>query len=110
MKVKQDATVPSLFLAEFTVYNQQITGGNMKSWVMMWERTFPGVDVGFPEPENQRLGNWSSHWLAIAKVISTTAFEVDPLPGKIMMLGKPDFDEKQNQETLGLDSHMALGS
>lgn len=41
---------------------------------------------------------------------SKTALEIAPPPGKTVMLGKPDFDERQNQGALGLGSHMALGS
>lgn len=51
MKAKQDIIVPGFLLAEFIVYSLQITGGNVQTWVMMWERTFPGADVGFLEPE-----------------------------------------------------------
>lgn len=39
-----------------------------------------------------------------------TTLEIALLPGRTAVLGKPDFDERQNQGALDLDSHKALGS
>lgn len=86
--------------AGFTVCSSHITGGNAETWVMMWERAFPGADVGFP---NRRTRGWvieahalSSHSkgnLHDGVRNSTTA-------GGEPVRGRRGFDERQNQGAL----------
>lgn len=48
--------------------------------------------------------------MAVTKVMSMTELETAPLPGYIAVLWKLDFDERQNQGALGVDSHKVLRS
>lgn len=95
--------------AGFTVCSSHITGGNAETWVMMWERAFPGADVGFP---NRRTRGWvieahalSSHSkgnLHDGVRNSTTAGESPCGGGEALM--------KDRTREPCLDSYKGLGS